>query len=165
GWRCHDGERPPACGWLSSASRTHASGCAPVSGSKEASMESDVESGQPRRRSLLGLGRDRGRFIRSMIILGVAVVGGGTLLAAALFTSGAPVGGNTFSTGNVSINSSAPSGLVTFTALQGMAPGDVVTAPITITNNGSLQMRYAITSQTTENALAGQLRLTVKTGV
>src|SRR5205807_10182151 len=56
-------------------------------------------------------------------------------------------------------------GLVTFTALQGMAPGDVVTAPITITNNGSLQMRYAITSQTTENALAGQLRLTVKTGV
>jgi hypothetical protein len=46
-----------------------------------------------------------------------------------------------------------------------MAPGDQVTAPITVTNAGSLSLRYAITSTTTENTLAGQLGLTIKSGV
>jgi hypothetical protein len=46
-----------------------------------------------------------------------------------------------------------------------MAPGDQVTNPITVTNGGTLQLRYAVTSTTTENVLAGQLDLTIKTGV
>jgi hypothetical protein len=46
-----------------------------------------------------------------------------------------------------------------------MAPGDEVTNPITVTNGGSLELRYAVTSTTTENTLAGQLDLTIKTGV
>ena len=46
-----------------------------------------------------------------------------------------------------------------------MAPSDVVTSPLTVTNDGSLQQRYAMTSVTNENTLAAQLDMTVKTGV
>ncbi len=80
----------------------------------------------------------------------------------ALFTDTASVGSNTFSTGTVDISTSPASALVTFSA---MAPGDQVTNPITVTNAGTLQLRYAVTSTTTENTLAGQLDLTIKSGV
>jgi hypothetical protein len=46
-----------------------------------------------------------------------------------------------------------------------MIPGDQVTAPITVSNAGTLQLRYALTSTTTENVLAAQLDLTIKSGV
>src|SRR4030042_1562515 len=46
-----------------------------------------------------------------------------------------------------------------------MAPNDEVTNPITVTNSGSLQLRYAVTSTNTEDTLAAQLDLTIKTGV
>ncbi len=85
-----------------------------------------------------------------------------TLSALALFTSTASVPGNTFSTGTVTISTAPTTALVTFSA---MAPGDQVTAPITVTNAGSLQLRYAVTSTTTENVLAVALDLTIKSGV
>ena len=85
-----------------------------------------------------------------------------TLGALAVFTSTASVGSNTFSTGTVTISTSPVSALVTFS---GMAPGDQVTNPITVTNTGSLALRYAVTSTTTENTLAAQLSLTIKSGV
>jgi spore coat-associated protein N len=82
--------------------------------------------------------------------------------ALAVFTDTAGVPSNTFSTGTVDISTSPQSALVTFS---NMAPGDQVTAPITVSNAGSLDLRYAVTSTTTENALAGQLQLTIKSGV
>lgn len=85
-----------------------------------------------------------------------------TLTAMALFTDTASVPANTFTTGSVDITTSPTTALVTFSA---MAPGDQVTAPITVSNAGTLQLRYAITSTTTENVLATQLDLTVKSGV
>jgi predicted ribosomally synthesized peptide with SipW-like signal peptide len=85
-----------------------------------------------------------------------------TLSALALFTSTASVPGNTFSTGTVTISTAPTTALVTFS---GMAPGDQVTAPITVTNAGTLQLRYAVTSTTTENVLAAALDLTIKSGV
>jgi hypothetical protein len=36
---------------------------------------------------------------------------------------------------------------------------------MTVTNGGTLQLRYAVTSTTTEDTLAAQLDLTIKTGV
>jgi hypothetical protein len=80
----------------------------------------------------------------------------------AVFTDTESVGSNTFSTGNVDISTSPTTALVTFS---GMVPGDQVTAPITVTNAGSLALRYAITSTTTENVLAAGLDLTIKSGV
>ena len=60
------------------------------------------------------------------------------------------------------INTSPTTALVTFS---NMAPGDEVVNPITVSNNGSLQLRYAVTSTTTENTLAAQLDMTIKSGV
>jgi predicted ribosomally synthesized peptide with SipW-like signal peptide len=80
----------------------------------------------------------------------------------AIWTDTASVPNNTFSTGTLDISTNPATALVTFS---GMAPADQVTAPITVTNAGTLQLRYAVTSTTTENPLAAQLDLTIKTGV
>jgi spore coat-associated protein N len=95
-----------------------------------------------------------------LVLTAAAVVSFG--LSTAIFTSTATVGSNTFSTGTVDLTTSPTSALVTFST---MSPGDQVTAPITVTNAGSLTLRYAVTSTTTENTLAGQLQLTIKSGV
>jgi hypothetical protein len=85
-----------------------------------------------------------------------------SLSAIALFTDTASVGNSTFSTGSVDITTSPTSALVTFS---GMAPGDQATNRITVSNAGTLELRYAVTSATTENTLAAQLDLTIKSGV
>jgi len=98
-----------------------------------------------------------------LALLGIGVLGLiASIAGLAVFTSTASVGSNTFTTGTVTISTSPASALVTFS---GMAPGDQVTNPITATNAGSLALRYAITSTTTENVLGGQLSLTIKSGV
>ncbi len=102
------------------------------------------------------------RKLLATIVVMAAFVGLISLSVLALFTDTASVPGNTFTTGTVDISTSPTSALVTFS---GMAPGDQVTNPITVTNAGTLQLRYAVTSTTTENTLAGQLDLTVKSGV
>jgi predicted ribosomally synthesized peptide with SipW-like signal peptide len=105
--------------------------------------------------------RTKRRLAASIVVLALlaAILTAGAL---AVFTDTQSVGANTFSTGDVDISTSPASALVTFS---GMLPGDQVTAPITVTNDGSADLRYAITSTTTENVLAGQLDLTVKSGV
>lgn len=83
----------------------------------------------------------------------------------ALFTSTATVATNSFTTGTVVISTSPASALVTFT---NMAPGDQVTAPITVANSGTLQLRYAIKDTATNpdaKGLSNQLVLTIKSGV
>ena len=49
--------------------------------------------------------------------------------------------------------------------MSGMSPGDKTTAPLTVQNTGTLQLRYALTNTTTENGLAAQLQLTIRVGV
>ncbi len=98
-----------------------------------------------------------------IVAIAVAVIGGvAGSRGLAVFTSTANIGANTFTTGSVSLTTAPTTALVTFA---GMAPGDQVTAPVTVTNAGSLAMRYAITSATTENVLATQLSMTIKSGV
>lgn len=99
-------------------------------------------------------------IISTMMTLSVATMV--TTTTGAFFTSTQSVGANTFSTGTVNITTSPTTALVT---LSSMTPGDQVTAPITVNNAGSLQFRYALTSTSTENTLAGQLQMTVKTAV
>jgi spore coat-associated protein N len=105
-------------------------------------------------------GRTRRLAITVLVLaLLVGVLSVGVL---AVFTDSTSVGANTFATGNVDVSTSPASALVTYSV---MVPGDQVTAPITVTNAGSADLRYAITSTTTENVLAAQLDLTVKSGV
>src|SRR5262249_10108068 len=89
-------------------------------------------------------------------------VEGGTL---ATFTSGGSSTGNQFSTGTVDITNSPASALLT---ASGLLPGDRVTAPLTVTNGGSLGLTYAVASSVTNadgKGLGAQLVLTVKSGV
>ena len=85
----------------------------------------------------------------------------GGLAGFAVFTDTASVGSNTFTTGTIIISTSPTTALVTFSD---MAPGDSVqpSAGIVVSNDGTLSLRYAITSTTTEDVLAAALDLTIR---
>ncbi len=102
------------------------------------------------------------RKLAATVVVLTALVTLISLSVIALFTDTASVPSNTFSTGTVDISTAPVSALVTFS---NMAPGDQVTNPITVSNAGTLALRYAVTSTTTENVLAAQLDLTIKSGV
>ena len=105
-------------------------------------------------------------FKKSLMLLAVAgLMAGFASAGSALFTSTATVAANTFTTGTVVITTSPTTALVTFA---NMAPGDQVTNPLTVSNTGSLDLRYAMTSSsdnTDAKALRDQLVLTIKSGV
>lgn len=99
------------------------------------------------------------------LILALGLVAGAIGVGSALFTDSQAVNANAFTTGTVDISTSPTTALVTFS---NMAPGDQVTAPITVNNIGTLALRYAVTSVATNadgKDLMSQLALTVKTGV
>jgi predicted ribosomally synthesized peptide with SipW-like signal peptide len=83
--------------------------------------------------------------------------------AAALFTDTDVVGNNLFTAGTIILNTNPITKAVT---LGNMAPGDQFTVPIEVTNDGTLALRYDVTSVTTDDGkhLAGQLDLIVKSG-
>jgi len=114
----------------------------------------DTEHRRKRKRILLALGA----------VLTVATLAGG-MVSLAVFTGTANVPANTFTTGSVIISTNPTTALVTFAA---MAPGDQVTAPITVSNDGTLALRYAVSSVATNadtKGLKDQLVLTIKSGV
>lgn len=108
-----------------------------------------------------------GKMLRKILML-LVVVGALSAFAfygSALFTSSKDVGGNAFTSGTVILGTNPATTLVTFDT---MAPRDQVTAPITVSNDGTLDFRYAVTSladNTDTLGLASQLVLTIKTGV
>jgi hypothetical protein len=83
----------------------------------------------------------------------------------ALLTSTATVGSNTFTSGSVIIGTDHPSTAIV--SFSGMVPGDSVGAnPLVVSNTGSAQLRYAISSVATNTdtlALKDALTLTIKT--
>jgi predicted ribosomally synthesized peptide with SipW-like signal peptide len=91
----------------------------------------------------------------------VGVIG----VASALFSDTDVVANNAFTSGTVMLDTNPTDVVVTFLNL---APGDEFTAPILVTNTGTLPLRYAITSAATDadgKHLMEQLDLTIKTGV
>lgn len=108
--------------------------------------------------------RRRGGAVKLVLSAAVILVGMATVAVTslALFTDTASVDANTFTTGTVDIATNPTTAAVTNLA---MAPGDQVTAPMTVNNSGSLEFRYAVTSLTTEDVLASELVMTVKSGV
>jgi hypothetical protein len=100
------------------------------------------------------------------LLCGVAFIGALTGLVDrgtyASYQGTATSGTNVISAGTVDISSSPTSALLAFADL---VPGETVTAPLTVTNGGSLQLRYALSSTVTNadgKALGAQLTLTVK---
>jgi predicted ribosomally synthesized peptide with SipW-like signal peptide len=104
------------------------------------------------------------KILASLAVLAVMALAGGvfTVASLALFTDQETVDNNVFSTGSVDLVATPATTVVTASA---MAPGDQVTAPLNVANSGTLEFRYSVTSTTTEDVLAGELVLTVKSGV
>ena len=89
----------------------------------------------------------------------------GTFVAAdslAVFTDSEANAANVFGSGTVVIDGSPGSAAVT---LANMAPGDSVISPLIITNNGTLPMRYAMSTSATNvdgKGLSAQLETTIR---
>lgn len=82
----------------------------------------------------------------------VAIVGVAGLASSALFTSQDTSTGNSFTTGTVAINTGA--GAAVFTVAN-MAPGDVNYGKVPVANDGSLELRYAMTSSSSNTDSKG----------
>lgn len=86
--------------------------------------------------------------------------------ATAFFTDTAVVGVNSFTSGTLDIVLTPEGATATAVSFANMAPGDVVTAPLLVRNQGNLAFRYAFTSWATNTdtkALKDSLVFTVKT--
>ncbi len=99
-----------------------------------------------------------GRLMITGLIFAMAIGAALTSATGAIFTDSDAVGSNTFSSGTVILSTSPTSAVVSFSD---MAPGDVDNGQMTVSNDGSLQLRYAVTTGTTEDTLAAQLDMTV----
>lgn len=110
------------------------------------------------------LQKNRSNPVKALLSVAVVLVGLAMIAVTslALFTDSATVPANAFNTGTIDINTAPTTAVVT---MSGMTPGDQVTAPLTVSNDGSLDLRYAVTSTTTEDVLAAELVFTVKVGV
>ena len=100
-----------------------------------------------------------------VLLLVAGLLAGLTSIGSALATSSVDLGSSPSTAGSVILTTIPISTLVSFDK---MAPGDQVTAPIIVTNGGTLQFRYAVTSvatNTDSKGLRNQLVLTVKSGV
>ncbi|MBI5946586.1 MAG: hypothetical protein HY875_00420 [Chloroflexi bacterium] len=97
------------------------------------------------------------------LVLAAMMVG----VTSASLTDTATSSSNAFSSGSLDLKVNStdnPAGFISFTSPK-MHPGDAVVAAVTVSNPGTLQLRYALASVTTENVLSGALQLTVKSGV
>lgn len=106
------------------------------------------------------LPKPRASVLKAGIGLGLAGATLAVTATGAIFTDTASVGSNQFSTGDVEISTDVASDLVSFTSPK-MVPGDSVVDTVTVTNAGTVEMRYAVESTTTEDTLAAQLDLVV----
>jgi hypothetical protein len=100
--------------------------------------------------------------LAAIMAIGVLSIGG-RVATQALFTDTQSVAANTFTAGTIDIASSPASALLSLSA---MAPGGEVNSPITITNSGTLQLRYAVqrlADDTDSKGLRDELRLRVST--
>jgi len=94
------------------------------------------------------------------LLVGSIITVGGSL---ALFTNTPTLGGNGFTTGSVILGLNPATALLTAAA---MVPGDTVAGSLVVSNTGTAQLRYAMTSASTNAdglGLMNQISLTVKT--
>ena len=107
----------------------------------------------------------RRRLLGTAAIVGLAFVGIGQLTTGALFEDSATAAVS-FASGNVSIQANGPAS-TTLAPATNLAPGDTVYRAVSVTNTGSLDLRYAVSGVTTVETknLSTVLRYTVYSGV
>jgi predicted ribosomally synthesized peptide with SipW-like signal peptide len=108
--------------------------------------------------------RGRTRRITLLVIAAAATLAlGAGRMSLAIFTDQETVDG-TFSSGSIDLNAAAIDGLTLTTSA--MMPGDSVTDDVVVQNDGTAQLRYAMSTASTNvdtKNLRGVLTLTVKT--
>ncbi len=114
-----------------------------------------------------GTPRASGGGRRRLMALALVVFAVGTIGAAsfslAIFTSTATVGANTFTSGTIVLGTNPATALLTAGS---MMPGDTVNGSLVVSNTVTAQLRYAMTSSSTNadgKGLMNQIVLTVKT--
>lgn len=79
-----------------------------------------------------------------------------------VFSDSDSVGSNAFDTGTIALSTQPTSALL---SLSDMFPGDDLAASLTVSNDGSGELRYAMTSSVTETTLSAALDVKVKSGL
>ena len=104
------------------------------------------------------------RRLTSLALIAAAIVAaGGSAASLAMFTDTDALGANAFTTGTISLGLSPTSALLTSSALM---PGDNLNGTLVVSNSGTAQLRYAMSSSSTNadaKGLAAQMTLVVKT--
>ncbi len=91
----------------------------------------------------------------------VGFAGGAALPSAALLTARSDVGTSTVATGAVALGLTNGAGSGTWTGSISLVPGGVVYQRLTVTNLGSVALRYAATATSTSDTLASRLTMGV----
>ena len=110
-----------------------------------------------------GKGRRRRRFLMFFTVALALASIGTTVYTFSLFTSTVANGSNDFTTGTIDIAVSPASAVLT---ASNMMPGDTANGTLTVQNNGTGTLRYAMTTAATNadsKDLRDQLTLVVKT--
>lgn len=110
-----------------------------------------------------GSRRPRRAHLFVALIAAGAMAVAGIASSLATFTDSDVLGANAFTTGTVALGLSPATALLTSSALM---PGDTVNGSLVVTNTGTGQLRYAVSSSSTNSdgkGLAAQMTLTVKT--
>lgn len=109
------------------------------------------------------IGNGRGRLtalgLTSLAIVAISV---GTMMSLALFTDDAMLEDNTFTAGTIELSTTPASALFSVTS---MMPGDVSYGQLTVSNDGSAELRYSMTSSSTDpdtKALAAALNVEIR---
>ena len=97
------------------------------------------------------------------ILAALIAIGGLTALlgaaSQAIWTDTDTVGGNQFDGGTVSLTTSPTSAV--WTAVTAAAPGKVATGQLTVTNAGTLDLRYAVSGTNTDATLAAGMNVRI----
>ncbi|MGH1488958.1 MAG: TasA family protein [Acidimicrobiales bacterium] len=101
------------------------------------------------------------RSLGTIAIVSV-VVGVMSVVAGALFSSTDFVSNNTFTMSTIILDATPNSAAF---AVPSMGPGEESVVEFNIANTGNAELRYAMTSETTEDVLASELIFTVREGV
>jgi spore coat-associated protein N len=98
------------------------------------------------------------RVLVVLLLVGVVAAGLG-VASNAIWTDSDDVAGNTFNTGTVSLTTNPISAI--WTAVTAGVPGDRAAGALTVTNDGTLELRYAVTGSNTNATLAAGMNLRI----
>ena len=99
------------------------------------------------------------RKLTGTLVIMAAMTAMLSLSVLAVFTDTDGVGTNSFATGTLSLTTSPTS--TVWTAVTDGAPGDKATGTLTVTNAGSLALRYAVSGSNTDATLSAGMNLRI----